>query len=168
MSMQDFSARHRPLHKAGNRRRRGFSLMELLIVVAILLIIGAIAVPKLNTARMQTQEMAAIRQIGTIHTAQTQYMSQFGRFAATLVELGPGAGKAVGPSAADLIPGDLAQGEKTGYKFTLQGTQEGYTVNATPVTFNSTGRRTFFSDQTLVVRENWGAEPATATSKEIK
>jgi prepilin-type N-terminal cleavage/methylation domain-containing protein len=151
-----------------NRRRRGFSLMELLIVVAILLIIGAIAVPKLNTARMQTQEMAAIRQINTIHTAQTQYMSQFGRFATTLQELGPPASGQPGPNGADLIPGELAQGIKTGYQFILQGTQTGYVVNANPVTYNSTGRRTFYSDQTLVVRENWGQEPASAASKEIK
>jgi len=156
------------MQKIKRNRRRGFSLMELLIVVAILLIIGAIAVPKLNTARMHTQEMAAIRQIHTLHTAQTQYFSQFGKYAANLRELGPPSGGAPGPSAADLIPEELAAGIKTGYKFALQGTKEGYTVSADPITYNSTGRRTFFSDQTLVIRENWGAEPATANSKEIK
>ena len=63
------------------RNRRGFSLIELLIVVAIILILAAIAAPKLNQNRMYAQETAAIRQIGTIHTAQTQYYSQFGRYA---------------------------------------------------------------------------------------
>ena len=142
--------------------------MELLIVVAILLIIGAIAVPRLNTSRMQAQEMAAVRQVGTIHSAQTMYFSQFGKYAQNLQELGPPASGQPGPAGADLIPGDLAAGNKTGYQFVMNVTPTGYTVNANPVTYNSTGRRTFFSDQTLVIRENWGAEPATATSKEIK
>ncbi|MCC6393158.1 MAG: pilin, type IV, partial [Bryobacterales bacterium] len=44
----------------------------------------------------------------------------------------------------------------------------GYTISAVPVAFGNTGRRTFFSDQTLVIRENWGQEPANAQSKEIK
>jgi len=149
-------------------RRRGFSLIELLIVIAIILIIAAIAVPKLDKARMHTQEMAAIQQIRTIHTAQTQYYSQFGRYAKTLEELGPPASGAPGPAAADLIPGDLAKGEKSGYRFILQATATGYTINANPVVYNSTGRRSFYSDQTLVVRENWGQEPADANSPEIK
>lgn len=150
------------------RRQGGFSLVELLIVIAIILIILAIALPRLDKARMQTQETAAIRQIGTIHTAETQYFSQYGKYATALAELGPPASGQPSPSGAELIPGDLAAGTKTGYLFTLQGTPTGYTVNATPVAFNSTGRRTFFSDQTMVIRENWGAEPATANSKEIK
>ena|SRR5687768_10175732 len=148
--------------------RRGFSLIELLIVVAIILILAAIAAPKLNQNRMHTQETAAIRQIQTIHTAQTQYYSQFGRYATTLTELGPPASGQAGPAAADLIPDDLAKGKKTGYNFTVQGGPNGYAITAVPEVFGNTGRRTFFSDQTLVIRENWGAEPATVTSKEIK
>jgi type IV pilus assembly protein PilA len=148
--------------------RRGFSLIELLIVVAIILILAAIAAPKLNQNRMHTQETAAIRQVATIHTAQTQYYSQFGRYATTLAELGPPASGQAGPAAADLIPDDLAKGKKTGYNFTVQGGPNGYAITAVPEVFGNTGRRTFFSDQTLVIRENWGAEPATVTSKEIK
>lgn len=150
------------------RRQRGFSLIELLIVVAIILILAAIAVPKLNQNRMLSQETAAISQIGTLHKAQTQYQAQFGKFAATLAELGPPASGNAGPSASDLIPGDLALGKKTGYIFTMSPTPTGYQINANPETFNSTGRRTFFSDQSLVIRQNWGQEPATAASPEIK
>lgn len=151
-----------------NRRNRGFSLIEIMIVVAIILVIASIAIPKINASRMQAHEMAAIRTISTIHTAQTQYMSQFGKYAANLQELGPPASGNAGPSAADLIPGDLAAGNKSGFKFTVTGGPAGYNVNADPVAFNNTGRRTFFSDQTLVIRQNWSQEPANAQSKEIQ
>ena len=151
-----------------NRGRRGFSLMELLIVVAIMLILAAIAIPNYNKARMNVQETAALQQIGTIHTGQTQYMSQFGRYAVSLAELGPPASGQAGPSGADLIPGDLAKGTKTGYVFTMVGNDAGYVIQANPVTFDSTGRRTFYSDQSMIRRQNWGKEPATAQSPEIK
>jgi type IV pilus assembly protein PilA len=150
------------------RGNRGFSLIELLIVVAIILILAAIAAPKLNQNRMHAQETAAIRQVGTLHTAQTQYYSQFGRYAATLAELGPPPSGQATAAAADLIPEDLMKGKKTGYIFNVQGGPNGYQITAVPEVFGNTGRRTFFSDQTLVIRENWGAEPATVTSKEIK
>ena len=156
----------RPISRA--RGRRGFSLIELLIVVAIILILAAIAAPKLNQNRMHAQETAAVREIQTIHTAQTQYYSQFGRYATTLPELGPPAGGQEGPSAANLIPGELAKGQKSGYKYTLAGGPSGYTISAVPETFGNTGRRTFYSDQSLVIRQNWSAEPATAASPEFK
>ena len=151
-----------------NRARLGFSLIELLIVIAIILIIAAIAAPKLNIARMQAEEMAALRTIDTIHAAQAQYYSQFGRNAESLQQLGPPAGGQPGPAAADLISGDLAAGQKSGNVFTVSPTKEGYTVTAVPQVFGQSGRRTFFSDQTMAKRENWGPEPATAQSKEIK
>jgi prepilin-type N-terminal cleavage/methylation domain-containing protein len=157
------------LHRRARSAGRGFSLIELLIVIAIILIILAIALPKFNQARMNTQETAAIRQISTIHQAEVQYYSQFGRYATTLAELGPPAGGgASGPSSADLIPSTLAQGENTGYVFALQGTPTGYSITAVPKSFGSSGRRTFYSDQTLVVHQNWGQEPATAQSPEFK
>jgi len=151
-----------------NRARRGFSLIELLIVIAIILVIAAMAAPKLTSARMQAQEMAAVTQIRTIQQAQVQYQSQFGKFATTLNELGPPNNGQPGPSAADIIPGDLAKGEKTGYKFNMTQTKDGYAVTAIPLAYNSTGRRTFFSDQSGVIRQNWSQEPATEKSDELK
>jgi prepilin-type N-terminal cleavage/methylation domain-containing protein len=155
------------MHRMRTRRRLGFSLMELLIVVAILMIIAAIAAPKVGAALMNAREMAAVRHITTIHSAQLQYMSQFGKYASSLIELGPPASGAAGPAASDLIPKELAEGVKGGYKFTLSVTPTGYTINADPTAFGNSGRRTFFSDQTQVIRENWGQEPANASSKEL-
>jgi prepilin-type N-terminal cleavage/methylation domain-containing protein len=149
------------------RLRRGFSLIELLIVVAIILIIAAVAIPKMNSQLMQAREMAAIREINTIHQGQTQYYSQFGRFAASLSELGPPASGAPGPAAADLIPAALASGKKSGHIFTVSLTPTGYSITVTPEQFGSSGRRNFYSDQTLVVRESWTQEPATAQSPEL-
>lgn len=150
------------------RRQGGFSLIELLIVIAIILIILAIAVPKLGSARMNATETVVIREIKTIHEAETQYMSQFGQYATTLAMLGPPASGGPGPQASDLIPNSLASGEKDGYVFTLTATPSGYTVNANPKVYNSTGRRTFFSDQSMVIHQNWGQEPATPNSPEMK
>ena len=152
------------------RRRRssgGFSLIELLIAISIILIILSIAVPKMNTVQMNAHEMAALRQIQTIQNGQTQYQSQFGRFATSLTELGPPASGAAGPAASNIIPENLSKGTNSGYNFVMQGGPSGYIINANPVTYNSSGRRSFFSDESYVIRENWGPEPATVQSKEI-
>ncbi len=150
------------------RRARGFSLIELLIVIAIILIILAIAVPKLGSARMNANEMAVIRELQTINTMQVQYMSQFQRFATTLAELGPPASGGPGPQAADLIPNALAVGDKDGYVFTMTATPSGYTLNANPKVFNTSGRRTFYTDQNGLIHQNWSAEAANASSPEFK
>ncbi len=150
------------------RRRRGFSLIELLIVIAIILIIITIALPKLTRARMYSQETAAIAAIRTLHTAQVQYNSQYGHYATSLAELGPPASGAAGPAAADLIGNDLAGGLKSGYKFTVTGSAGGYVISAVPEAFGSSGSRTFYSDQNMVVHENYGPEPATPNSQELK
>lgn len=125
--------------------------------VAILAVVGICAL--LRTARVYAPETAAFKAIQTLNTAQVQYNSQFERYARSLAELGP--------SGANLISADLAAGEKQGYKFTLTGTPAGYTIAAAPSAFRSTGSRTLYSDQSLVIRENYGPQPATANSKEV-
>ena len=150
------------------RREFGFSLIELLIVIAIILIILAVAMPKLSRARMYSQEMAALQAIKTLHTAETQFYSQYGKYATTLAELGPPTSGAPGPAASDLIQEDLATGEKQGYKFTLTAAPGGYIINATPVAFGTSGSRTFYSDQSMTIRQNFGQEPATAASPVFK
>ncbi len=119
---------------------------------------------------MHAQEMAAIATLRTINTVETQYMSQFGNFATSLAQLGPPAssGGAEGPQAAGLISGNLASGSTGGYNYTITQTPAGYAVSAVPKAFGSTGRRTFYSDQTGIIRENWSQDPATANSPEIK
>ena len=153
---------------SNSRKRRGFSLIELLIVIAIILIIVTVALPKLNNATRYAHETAAIKAIQTIHTMQVQFNSQYGRYATTLTELGPPASGAANASAADLIDSSLAGGEKSGYKFTMAGNQGGYAISAVPVAYGNTGSRTFYSDQSMAIRENDGPEPATASSKEMK
>jgi type IV pilus assembly protein PilA len=152
------------------RRESGFSLIELLIVIAIILIILSIAVPQMGKMRMNAQEMAAVEEVSTINKAETQYYSQFNQYATTLAQLGPApsGGTAEGPQAAGLIPGGLASGASGGYNFTVSATPQGYSVSAVPKQFGSTGRRTFYSDQSGVTHQNWGQDPATANSPELK
>jgi type IV pilus assembly protein PilA len=150
------------------QRRRGFTLIELLIVISIILVILAIAVPKMNKQMQGAREMAVIREIGSIHQAETQYYSQFGKYAANLTQLGPPVSGADGPEAANIIPKVLADGKKNGFTYTLTATPTGYAITAVPDSFGNTGSRTFYSDQSLVIRNNWGQEPATPASPEIK
>lgn len=139
--------RDRMLLRLRERRggQRGFSLIELLIVIAIILIILSIALPQMSKSRMHAQEMSAVAQVRTINQAQVQYQSQFGQFATSLSQLGPPttSGAAEGPQASGLIPPNLASGSANGYNFSISATPAGYAVTAVPKAFNSTGRRTF-------------------------
>jgi prepilin-type N-terminal cleavage/methylation domain-containing protein len=147
-------------------RQGGFSLIELLVVISIIMIILFFAGPKLLSILQSSRETGAITAIKTIQTEQFHYQSTFNRFASTLTQLGPPAtGGTVGPEAADLIPASLATGHASGYLVTMTATPNGYTVLAVPQ--NGAGRRTFYSDESGIVRENWGAEPATANSPEV-
>jgi len=150
------------------RRRRGFSLIELLIVIAIILVIIMLAAPRFSAAQRMTRETSAMVSIRTIHTAQVQYQSQYGKYAGSLTELGPPTSGAASASGAGLIDGTLAAGEKDQYKFAITGNGAGYVINANPLTYGKSGNRTFYSDESMTLRQNNGAEPATATSPEVK
>ena len=160
---------------AVHRQRRNPLVVALLIVIALMVVIagvvvftiGSVAVPKMQRAVRQAAEVSAVQQIRTIQAAQTQYFSQFGRYAASLAELGPPAGGGAGPAGADLIPADVASGVKGGYRFTLQGTASGYQLHAVPITQGKTGVRTFYTDESLAVHQNIGPTPATAASPEL-
>jgi prepilin-type N-terminal cleavage/methylation domain-containing protein len=147
-------------------RRRGFTLMELLVVIAIILVILTMAIPFYKKQLMLSHETAAIRAIGVIQVAEAQYMAEFGRFATTLPQLGPPSAGTSGPSAAELIPEDLAAGTNSGYFFTVAARPGGYVVQAAPDA--SPGRFTFYSDETLVIRRSPAPDPATADSPQIR
>ncbi len=155
-------------HPVREDKRRGFTLIELLIVITVIMIIATAATFSLPKFLMKSRETAAVTQVKHLHEAQAMYRSDFGKFATSLVQLGPSPDGRSTPNGAGLITSDLAQGTKSGYRFEMQGRPDGYTISAIPVVYNTDGRRSFFSDDSMVIRENWGPEPATATSPEVK
>lgn len=142
------------------KQPNGFSLIELLIVVAIILIIAAIAIPNLLRARISANEAAAVTSIHAINTAEVTYTTQFPTvgYAATLLSLGPG-GACNSPANACIIDDTLASGTKSGYTFTYALTIVGppatsYAINGDPITRGITGQRSFYSDESNVTRYN--------------
>jgi type IV pilus assembly protein PilA len=133
-----------------------------------LIIAITIALPIMSRSAERSKEMATIAAIRTIHTSEVQYYSQYGRYATSLAELGPPTSGAPGPAAADLIDATLASGTKNRYQFTLTGNASGYVINVVTELEGRDGRRTFYSDQTMVIRQNYGSENATANSPELK
>jgi len=136
----------------------GFSLIELLIVVAIILVIAAIAIPNFLRARLAANESSATQSVRTINTAVITYASIYQNvgFPPSLLVLG-GASPCVATAAgACLLDTVLSAGTKAGYKFIYAGDgmtpSVTYTITATPVSLGLSGQRQFCSDQVSVIR----------------
>jgi prepilin-type N-terminal cleavage/methylation domain-containing protein len=128
------------------RSRKGFTLVEIMIVVAIIVLLAAIAIPNLLRARLSANEATAIAAMRTLSTAMESYR------AAQSPPAYPAALTSLNASNPPYIDSVLAGGNKSGYTFTLSGGGNTYGIVATPQSENVTGVRSFFVDQSGVVR----------------
>ena len=140
-------------------KQKGFSLIELLIVVAIILIIAAIAIPNLLRSKMAANEASAVGSMRTLNTAAVTYSTTYGGYPAGLTNLGPATPAT--STSADLVDSVLASGTKSGYSFVwsaaapdASGNIQSYSIAASPLIVGTTGQRYFFTDQSGVIRAN--------------
>ena len=159
--------------KVSKGKAAGFSLIELLVVVAVILIIASIAIPNFLRSRMRSNEASAVQSLRTISTAQIVYSTTWGvGFANGMTKLS-GNGVVVDQNNAGLIDQALAAGLKSGYIFTFTpgttdaaGNLQTYSLTADPQIPGSTGDRHFYTDQSCVIRFN-SSVPAGPTDMPI-
>jgi type IV pilus assembly protein PilA len=151
--------------------QRGFSLIELLIVVAIILIIAAIAIPDFLKSKMAANQASAVGSLRVINSSEVMYNSSYGKgYSASLAYLkAPPAGTQPSLTAAALLDEVLGSGIKSGYTFIYTpnsvdslGDYQGYTVNANPLSLHSSAEVYYFTDQSYVIRLN-NTQQATST-----
>lgn len=139
----------------------GFSLIELLIVVAIILIIAAIAIPNFLRSRIVANQASAVESLRMLNTAEVTYASTYGTgFSANLTNLAPPTSGSESPTAAGLIDSVLAGGAKSGYLFNYtagppdaSGKINAFQVTASPAS-SSTGTIYYFTNEQGVIRQN--------------
>ncbi len=151
------------------KRQRGFSVVQVVIVVAILLVIAAIAIPSLLPSKLSENESSAASSLRTLNASCASYSMLYGGYPRSLSNLGPG--NPAGSTSADLIDSALASGAKGGYVFAytagatgVSGNVLSYGISANPITPGTTGQRRFFTDQSGVIRATTaGAADASST-----
>jgi len=154
------------------RASKGFSLIELLIVVAIILIIAAIAIPNLLRSRIAANQSSAVGSLRSLNTAEITYSSTYNQgFSSNLSQLGPPAsGQSPSSTAAGLIDEVLASGTKSGYSFSYSAGQTAgtqtvtYGIYASPLTVGTTGTNYYFTDNSGVIRQNSTAAAGSTDS----
>jgi len=166
----------RPVVVWANRMRlgakeEGFSLIELLIVVAIILIVAAIAIPNFMRARIAANEASAVSSCRTINSAEINYNSYYQQgFSSTLAQLGPPTSGQADTNHADMIDDVLASSVKSGYTFAYTPTNpngaryDAYQLNANPSTPQRSGSRYFYSDPSGLIRVAYNAEAGPSDS----
>jgi type IV pilus assembly protein PilA len=149
------------------RRRAGFTLLELMIVVALILIIAAIAIPSMTDSRINADEALAVASIRAINSAEISYASAYGGYADALANLGGAEPCVKSAETACLLDQSLAGGVKSGYKFAAVGGNASGGVNmsfvagSAPLVFDRSGRRMFCSTEKNVIRVDLNASGST-------